>query len=88
MSTPQPVTFLAAIAPFNSAIAIDGMAGGSVVLDIPEVSAYALKALMDMRQETLVVTIRVQGTDTNQENIGEDEVNLDVFATGIKRWNG
>ena len=51
------VTFMASIAPLQSAITIASEGGGRVKIDIPESEMDALVKLLAMREQTLRITV-------------------------------
>ena len=57
MTTHEPLTFLASIAPLQSAITIAHDGGARVKIDIPEDEMPAIVRLMLMRGRVLKVTI-------------------------------
>lgn len=59
----EPITFLASIAPLQSAITIASDGGCRVKLDIPENEMPAIVRLLLMREHTLKITIELADDD-------------------------
>jgi hypothetical protein len=60
----EPLTFLASIAPLQSAITIASDGGARVKIDIPEEEMPAIVRLMLMRGKVLRITVEVQLSST------------------------
>lgn len=61
----EPLTFLASIAPLQSAITVASDGGARVKLDIPEDEMPAIVRLLLMRGKVLRITVEVQQSSTN-----------------------
>ncbi len=59
----EPLTFLASIAPLQSAITIASDGGARVKIDIPEDEMPAIVRLLMMRGRTLRITIEPEDDD-------------------------
>ncbi len=62
------VTFLASIAPLQSAITVASDGGVRVKIDIPESHMEAAVRLMGMRQKTLRITVEAIGEYDKPDN--------------------
>jgi hypothetical protein len=74
----DPLTFLASIAPLQSAMTIAADGGMRVKLDIPESELSKIKRLMGLRGKVLKVTIttarqRPQGDEWGDDNEDEND---------------
>ena len=69
----KALTFLASIAPLQSAIMIASDGGARVKLDIPESELKKIKRLMDLRGKTLRVIITTVRQQPQGDTWGDDE---------------
>lgn len=63
----EPLTFLASIAPLQSAITISSDGGARVKIDIPESEMPAIVRLMLYRQQRLKVTFEILKDDETED---------------------
>jgi hypothetical protein len=56
-SRPDPIVFLAALPPIQSAISLDGNGGARIKLDVPETEMDAVMRLAGLRGVVFQVTI-------------------------------